>query len=232
MWSILSGKVPILRFVDVTKTYETQEGPVHALEDITLDVQPGEYLAVVGPSGSGKTTLLNLAGSLDHPSTGTVYFDGQNLAELSRREMADLRRNAIGFVFQTWNLVEGLSALDNIRLPLAFARIPKEEQIRRAGELLELVELGDRKEHPPDQLSGGQQQRVAIARAIANKPRLLLADEPTGNLDEETAQTIINLLRRLNQTENVTVLCATHDLKLADVADRSVQIIEGRLHSS
>ncbi len=221
--------MPIVSFIDVTKTYETQEGPVHAVENITLDVKSGEYLAIVGPSGSGKTTLLNLAGSLDHPSSGTVLFRGQNLAELSRREMAALRRQEIGFVFQTWNLVKGLSALDNIRLPMAFARIPKQEQITRARKLLELVDLADREDHPPDQLSGGQQQRVAIARAIANKPRVLLADEPTGNLDEETAQTIINLLRQLNQTENVTVLCATHDLALASVADRSVQIVEGRL---
>lgn len=226
---VLNGSSPIVSFVDVTKTFETQEGPVHALENITLDVQSGEYLAIVGPSGSGKTTLLNLAGSLDYPSSGTVFFRGQNLAELSRREMAALRRHEMGFVFQTWNLVKELSALDNIRLPMAFARVPKQEQITRAVELLELVDLADRKDHPPDQLSGGQQQRVAIARALANKPRLLLADEPTGNLDEETAQTIINLLRQLNQTENVTVLCATHDLTLADVADRSVRIVEGRL---
>ncbi len=225
----MNGSSPIVSFVDVTKTFETQEGPVHALENITLDVQSGEYLAIVGPSGSGKTTLLNLAGSLDYPSSGTVFFRGQNLAELSRREMAALRRHEMGFVFQTWNLVKELSALDNIRLPMAFARVPKQEQITRAVELLELVDLADRKDHPPDQLSGGQQQRVAIARALANKPRLLLADEPTGNLDEETAQTIINLLRQLNQTENVTVLCATHDLTLADVADRSVRIVEGRL---
>ena len=196
-----------------------------------MDVQPGEYLDIVGPSGSGNTTLLNLAGSLDHPSSGTVFFRGQNLSELSRREMAALRRHEIGFIFQTWNLVKGLTALDNVRLPMAFARVPKQEQIARAGELLELVDLADRKEHPPEELSGGQQQRVAIARAIANKPRLLLADEPTGNLDEETAQTIMDLLRQLNQTENVTVLCATHDLALASVADRSVRIVEGRLVS-
>jgi putative ABC transport system ATP-binding protein len=218
-----------LRFIDVTKTFETPEGPFHALENVTLDVSSGEYLAIVGPSGSGKTTLLNLAGSLDNPSSGAVFFRGQNLSELSRREMATLRRHEIGFVFQTWNLVPGLTALDNVRLPLAFARVPKQEQVTRAGKLLELVDLADRKEHPPDQLSGGQQQRVAIARAIANKPKLLLADEPTGNLDEETAQTIISLLRQLNQTEQVTVLCATHDQALASVADRSVSIIEGRL---
>jgi putative ABC transport system ATP-binding protein len=226
---ILNDTGPILEFRDVTKTFETPEGPVHALEKVTLDIQSGEYLAIVGPSGSGKTTLLNLAGSLDHPSSGTVFFRGQDLSELSWKEMAVLRRHEIGFVFQTWNLVQGLSALDNVRLPMAFARVPKQEQIARAGKLLELVGLADRMEHPPEEMSGGQQQRVAIARAIANNPRLLLADEPTGNLDEENAQNIINLLHQLNQSENVTVLCATHDMTLANVADRSVQIIEGRL---
>jgi len=219
----------ILRFVEVSKTYRTLEGEVEALVRVNLAVDEGEYLCLVGPSGSGKTTLLNLAGGLDWPTEGQVIFRGRDLSKLSRGELAELRLRHVGFVFQTYNLMEGLSALDNVRLPLALAGVSEREQLERARELLERVGLGDRMDHKPSQLSGGQQQRVAIARALANRPSLLLADEPTGNLDPETAQEIISLLREVNRSGGVTVICATHDPALARVADRMVRIADGRI---
>jgi len=219
----------ILRFVEVSKVYRTLDGEVEALVEVNLSVEEGEYVCLVGPSGSGKTTLLNLAGGLDRPTEGQVIFRGRDLAQLSRAELARLRLRHVGFVFQTYNLMEGLSALDNVRLPLALAGVPEREQLERARELLERVGLGDRMDHKPCQLSGGQQQRVAIARALANRPSLLLADEPTGNLDSETGQKIISLLREVNRSGGVTVICATHDPALAQVADRMVRIIGGRI---
>jgi len=212
---------------EVTKDYVLRSGVVKALKGIDLQVKRGEYVVVMGPSGSGKTTLFNMIGGLDKPTSGSVSIDSINLAQMNDRQLAWVRSRKIGYIFQTFNLIPVLSAQDNVALPMVFLGISKEERRKKAAELLSLVGLGDRLGHRPQELSGGQQQRVAIARALANNPSIILADEPTGNLDLSTGLTIVQLLYRLKVERNTTVICATHDLKMVDVSDRLAWLRDG-----
>jgi putative ABC transport system ATP-binding protein len=201
---------------------------VHALRDINLEIRRGEYLSIMGPSGSGKSTLFNMIGALDKPTSGKVTVDGKiNLAQLSRRELAYFRGKHIGYVFQAYNLLPAYSAINNVTMPLVFSGYSDEEAEARAKEVLTEVGLGHRMTHRPDELSGGQQQRVAVARALANRPAIILADEPTANLDQVTGLDIIKLLSRLSKDYGVTVVTATHDHKMLDLSDRIVWIKDG-----
>ncbi|MBO3769107.1 MAG: ABC transporter ATP-binding protein [Candidatus Brockarchaeota archaeon] len=212
---------------EVTKNYVLKSGVVKALRGINLQVKRGEYISIMGPSGSGKTTLFNMIGGLDRPTSGSVLIDGMDLAKMSDRQLAWVRSRKIGYIFQTFNLIPVLSAQDNVALPMIFLGIKKDERIKRAAELLEIVGLGDRLTHRPHELSGGQQQRVAIARALANNPSIILADEPTGNLDLATGLSIVQILYRLKVERNTTVICATHDLKMVDVSDKLAWLRDG-----
>jgi len=214
---------------DLAKYYTMGPAIVKALDGIDLRVRRGEYLSVMGPSGSGKTTLFNMIGGLDRPTRGKVYIDEVDIAKLDAYELAWLRCRKIGYIFQTFNLIPVLTAIENVMLPMIFAGVPREQRIKKATELLERVGLGDRLYHKPGELSGGQQQRVAIARALANDPAIILADEPTANLDMKTGLEIIGVMRELNQEKGVTVITATHDLKMIDVSDRIVYLRDGKV---
>lgn len=214
---------------DVWKKYIIGNEEINALQGVSLDIPQGEFHVIMGPSGSGKTTFLNMVGALDVPSKGEVYFENVPLSSLSKVQLASLRSYKIGFIFQTFNLIPVITALENVQLPLIFQRYPREERRKRAEEILKRVGLGDRMQHTPDELSGGQQQRVAIARALAGEPSLILADEPTGNLDLATGFQIIELLRELSQETGVTVINSTHDLKLIDIADRISWLRDGEI---
>ena len=218
-----------VRAENLVKIYRLGKVEIHALRGVNLYCKKGEMVAVVGPSGSGKTTLLNLIGTLDKPTSGQVFIDGQEITNLSENELTKLRRNKIGFVFQFFNLIPVLTAFENVELPMLIAGVPKEQREKRAKELLELVGLLDRMNHKPDELSGGEQQRVAIARALANRPSLLLADEPTGDLDSETGMRVVNLMREMTKRENATTIMVTHDLEVAKVADRILKMRDGKI---
>jgi len=218
-----------VRVRNVVKRYEMGTVIVEALRGINLEVRRGEYISIMGPSGSGKSTLFNMIGGLDKPTDGRVYIDEVDIAQLDAYELAWLRCRKIGYIFQSFNLIPVMTALENVTLPMIFAGVPSEEGIEKAIELLTMVGLGDRIQHKPLELSGGQQQRVAIARALANDPAIVLADEPTGNLDLNTGREIINLLKRLNLENGVTIISATHDLKMLDVSDRIFWIRDGRV---
>ena len=219
----------VVRAVDVRKTYHLGGEPLHALNGVNFAVQRGEYVSIMGPSGSGKTTLFNMIGGLDRPNEGRVYIDEVDIAALDSAELAWLRCHKIGYIFQTFNLIQVSSALDNVMLPMIFAGMQAAEAQEKAVELLSKVGLGDRLLHKPVQMSGGQQQRVAIARALANAPSILLADEPTGNLDRNTGSQIIELMREINESEGVTVITATHDHKMLAVSDRIAWIRDGKV---
>ena len=218
-----------VRVRNVVKRYEMGTVIVEALRGISLEVQRGEYISIMGPSGSGKSTLFNMIGGLDKPTDGRVYIDEVDIAQLDAYELAWLRCRKIGYIFQTFNLISVMTALENVTLPMIFAGVPTDEGIEKAVDLLTMVGLGDRIQHKPLELSGGQQQRVAIARALANDPAIVLADEPTGNLDLNTGREIINLLKRMNEENGVTIISATHDLKMLDVSDRIFWIRDGRV---
>jgi putative ABC transport system ATP-binding protein len=217
---------PMLRCASLTKTYSSAGRPLTVLNDITLEVEPGAFVAIVGPSGSGKTTLLGLLAGLDRPTTGTVHLDGQDLGSLDEDQRARLRAEKIGFVFQSFQLIPTLTALENVQVPL---ELRGENGVSRAAELLERVGLGDRGDHYPAQLSGGEQQRVALARAFSSRPRVLFADEPTGNLDAVTGSAIIDLMAELNRDFATTLVLVTHDLDLAGRARRTLRLAGGRL---
>jgi len=217
---------PLIRLLDVRRAFPLGGRTVKALRGVSLDVDAGEYVAVVGPSGCGKSTLLNVLGAVDRPTTGTVTVDGRDLGALGDRDATDFRLRHVGFVFQRFYLMPTLTARENVELPMAEARVPKAERRARAVELLAYVGLDERGDHRPAQLSGGEQQRVAIARALANRPALLLADEPTGELDARTGAEIIDLFRRLND-DGTTLVVVTHDEKLADAARRVVHMRDG-----
>ena len=219
----------IVQVTGLKKDLTTGQAVVHALRGVDLTVEEGEYLAVVGPSGSGKTTLLGLIGGLDAPTEGRVVVTGVDITELGEDRLAEIRNAAVGFVFQFFNLIPTLTALENVELPVQFAARARFDPSRRARELLELVGLGDRLHHRPPELSGGEQQRVAIARALANDPPLLLADEPTGNLDSATGEEILRLLRRLCDENGQTVIMVTHDPRVATYADRVAFLRDGRI---
>ncbi|MFW9993126.1 MAG: ABC transporter ATP-binding protein [Candidatus Odinarchaeota archaeon] len=225
----MSNTETTVRVENLHKYYIIGDQTIKALNGINLAVKKGEYLVIMGPSGSGKTTLLNIVGALDVPNKGECYIDGIPLSSLTRKELSSIRVYKIGFVFQTFNLIDTLSALDNVSFPLVLAGKSHEEIKRRAKEVLEMVGLGDRTHHRPPELSGGQRQRVAIGRAIANEPSLILADEPTANLDLRTGIQIVNLLRMLNKETGVTVINTTHDLKLMDIADRISWLRDGEI---
>ena len=221
----------VIRAVNVTKVYELGEEKVHALRGVTLSVKRGEYVSIMGPSGSGKSTLFNMIGGLDIPDAGDVFIDEVNIAALDPFEMAWLRCHKIGYIFQTFNLIPVASALENVMMPMLFGGMAEADAQERAAELLKRVELGDRLFHKPSQLSGGQQQRVAIARALANEPAIVLADEPTGNLDLQTGADIIRMLESLKDDYKVTVISATHDHKMLAASDRVVYLTDGQIES-
>lgn len=218
-----------VRVRNVIKRYEMGTVIVEALRGVNMEVKRGEYISIMGPSGSGKSTLFNMIGGLDKPTDGRVYIDEVDIAQLDAYELAWLRCRKIGYIFQTFNLIPVMTALENVTLPMIFAGVSSEDGIEKAVDLLTMVGLGDRIQHKPLELSGGQQQRVAIARALANDPALILADEPTGNLDLNTGREIINLLKRMNTENGVTIISATHDLKMLDVSDRIFWIRDGRV---
>jgi putative ABC transport system ATP-binding protein len=213
----------------LSRTYESGPNPVQALRDVSLDVAPGELVALVGRSGSGKTTLLNLLGGLDRPDHGTLHVDQIEVTALDDAGLSRLRRETVSYVFQTFGLLPGLNAFENVGIPLRLRRTPVDERERRVALLLDLVGLRDAALQRPGELSGGQQQRVAIARALAGSPRLLIADEPTGQLDAETGLAVMALLRDLVDSEGVTAIIATHDPVMVSLADRVVTIADGRL---
>lgn len=219
----------IVRTKDLVKEFILGGTVLRALKGVKLDIRRGEYISIMGPSGSGKTTLFNMVGGLDKPTSGTVYIDEVDMAQLDAYELAWLRCRKIGYIFQTFNLIPVMTALENVTLPMIFAGATQDEMMERAIHLLETVGLGDRLHHKPNELSGGQQQRVAVARSLANAPAIVLADEPTGNLDLRTGKEIIDLLRQLNAEEGVTIISATHDLKMIDVSDRIVHIRDGTI---
>lgn len=219
----------IVRTRGLTKIYKMGDVEVPALRGVDLDIRRGEYLSIMGPSGSGKSTLFNLVGGLDKPTSGSCYINETDMAQLSAHELAWQRCHTIGYIFQTFNLIPVMTALENVTLPMIFAGMSSDEMLERGRMLLELVGLGGRLHHKPHELSGGQQQRVAVARALANSPAIILADEPTGNLDLHTGKEIIELLKELNVESGVTVISATHDLKMIDVSDRIVHIRDGQI---
>ena len=221
-----------VRVRNVIKRYEMGSVIVEALRGINLEIRRGEYISIMGPSGSGKSTLFNMIGGLDKPTDGRVYIDEVDIAQLDAYELAWLRCRKIGYIFQSFNLIPVMTALENVTLPMIFAGLSAEDSVEKAVDLLTMVGLGDRIQHKPLELSGGQQQRVAIARALANDPAIVLADEPTGNLDLNTGRDIINLLKRLNEENGVTIISATHDLKMLDVSDRIFWIRDGQVEKS
>ena len=220
---------PMVRARALTRDYPSGEGLVHALRGVDLDVARGELLAVRGRSGSGKTTLLNLLGGLDRPTSGSVIVDDREISSLDSGELMRLRRSSVAFIFQNFGLIPILSAAENVEVPLRLARAEPAIRARRVADLLALVGLGARARHRPTELSGGEQQRVAVARALANHPRILLADEPTGQLDLETGRTIMALLRDVVRAESVTAIVATHDPMMLELADRVVELRDGVL---
>ena len=219
----------IVRVFDVTRKYRLGEEIVWALQGISLDIFRGEYLSIMGPSGSGKSTLFNMIGALDIPTSGKIEFMDEDLFSLPEDKQAWIRCNQIGYIFQSYNLVMVMTALENVALPMILRGESKAQAHQRATEILESVGLGNRTDHLPSQLSGGQMQRVAIARSLANSPSVILADEPTGNLDSKTGEEIILLLQKLQKEQNVTIVTATHDVKMLSISDRIAWIRDGKL---
>ena len=220
----------IIRCADLWRTYQMGEETIHALRGVSFEIQPNEYLAIMGPSGSGKSTLMNLIGCLDTPSQGEYYLRNQLVSKMTDDALAEVRNKEIGFVFQTFNLLPRASALENVELPLVYAGISKSKRMERAREALEKVELGSRMSHKPNELSGGQRQRVAIARALVMGPAILLADEPTGNLDSTTGEEIMRLFERLHAAGN-TIILVTHERDIAEHAHRVIMIRDGKIAS-
>ncbi|MFY9689685.1 MAG: ABC transporter ATP-binding protein [Candidatus Acidiferrales bacterium] len=223
------ANAPTIRLESVVKTYDLGEIQVHALRGVSLEIYPGEFVAVMGASGSGKSTLMNIIGCLDKPTRGHYYLDGKDVSGLTKRELAKIRSQKLGFVFQQFNLLSRTSALENVELPTIYAGVPIDERERRARESLKRVGLSDREGHFPSQLSGGQQQRVAIARALVNNPSLLLADEPTGNLDSRTSVEIMDIFQKLNDEHGLTVVIVTHEPDIAQYAKRALEFRDGKM---
>ena len=219
---------PIILVDNIHKSYLMGKEAVPALRGVSLEIQPGEFVCLMGPSGSGKTTLLNVVGGLDEPSRGHLVVDGQNLVSLSENELARLRLDKMGFIFQNYNLLANFTAQENVEAPMVLAKVPRKERRERATKLLDRVGLGDRTHHYPSELSGGQQQRVAIARALANDPPILIGDEMTGDLDSETGFAIMRLIKQLNE-DGMTIVFVTHDPRMAEFAGRVVELQDGKL---
>ncbi len=225
----MSSNKNIVRVSNVTKTFQLGKISVHALKGVTLGIPTGQYISIMGPSGSGKSTLFNMIGGLDKPSTGKVFIDEVDISQLDAYELAWLRCRKIGYIFQTFNIIQVMTALENVTLPMTFAGVRNERAVEKGMELLDLVGLADRFQHKPFELSGGQQQRVAVARALANDPAIILADEPTGNLDLTTGEEIITLLKNMSRERGVTIISATHDIKMLNVSDQVVWIRDGQI---
>ena len=223
-----TADVPIV-VEDVHKYYELGDTRVHALRGVSLEIAGGEFVAVMGASGSGKSTFMNILGCLDSPSSGRYFLEGTDVSTLNKRQLAAIRNQKIGFVFQGFNLLSRTTALENAELPAIYARVSEEERVRRAKEALAMVGLADRAEHFPSQLSGGQQQRVAIARALVNRPAILLADEPTGNLDSRTAVEVMEIFQQLNEEHGLTIVLVTHEHDIAQFARRSIIFRDGKV---
>jgi len=221
---------PVIHTEDLWRTYQMGSEEIHALRGVSFEIQPGEYVAVMGPSGSGKSTLMNLIGCLDTPSKGRYVLRGKVVSEMNDDELAAIRNREIGFVFQTFNLLPRATALHNVELPLVYAGIPKEKRLELARRAIEMVDLTERMTHKPNELSGGQRQRVAIARALVMNPSILLADEPTGNLDSATGEEIMRLFERLHEKGH-TIILVTHERDIADHAHRTIHIRDGRIES-
>ncbi len=221
---------PVLRVRNLSKTYMQGKIPVHALNDVSFDVEKGEFLSIVGPSGSGKSTLLSMIGLLDKPTSGSVFIDDKEITKAKESEVPRLRREKIGFVFQHFNLIPTLTALENVDIAMRFARVPGSERKKRAVELLTQMGLADRINHKPSELSGGEQQRTAVARALSNHPAIILADEPTGEVDTKTRDIIVKLLRELSE-EGHTILVVTHDMAVAQQTGRIINMRDGRIES-
>ncbi len=223
-----SGDV-VLRTTHLTKTFKSGENMVNALQNVTIEITRGEFVGIVGPSGSGKSTLLGIISGLDNATSGTVEIDNVDITHLSERKLTRIRNEKIGFVFQSFNLIPTLTALENVALPVQFSAKKTDNPTKRAKELLGLLGLGDRLNHRPTQLSGGQQQRVAIARALANRPAILVGDEPTGNLDTEASRNVMKTLRDVQTEFNTTVILVTHDLGVASQVDRLITLVDGKI---
>src|SRR5947209_1159606 len=228
--NIVNGNatLPVIRVEDVHKYYELGETRVHALRGVDLTIEPGEFVAIMGSSGSGKSTFMNMLGCLDKPSSGKYLLEGTNVAKLDKKQLAEIRNRKLGFVFQGFNLLSRTTALENVELPTLYAHMEKAARFQRAKEVLEMVGLGERIHHFPSQLSGGQQQRVAIARALVNRPSILLADEPTGNLDSRTSVEIMQIFQDLND-RGLTILVVTHEPDIAQYARRTVVFRDGKI---
>ncbi len=218
----------VIKVRDLTKVYELGEISVHALRGVSLDIYPGEMVAIMGPSGSGKSTLMNMIGCLDSPTSGEYYLDGEEVSQLEDDALAAVRNKKIGFVFQKYNLLPRANAIENVELPLRYSDNTA-DMTARAKEMLISVGLGDRMEHKPNELSGGQQQRVAIARALVNQPAIILADEPTGNLDSTSGKEIMELLLKLNAEQGTTIVIVTHDAEVAAQAQRIIRLFDGKI---
>jgi putative ABC transport system ATP-binding protein len=227
---VAAASGPLIRAEDLWRTYIMGAEEIHALRGVSFTIDPGEYVAIMGPSGSGKSTLMNLIGCLDSPSKGNYMLRGKMVSQMGDDELAEIRNREIGFVFQTFNLLPRASALHNVELPMVYAGVSKEERLARARRSLEMVDLGDRVTHKPNELSGGQRQRVAIARALVMGPSILLADEPTGNLDSATGEEIMRLFEKLH-TEGHTIILVTHERDIADHAHRTIHIRDGKIES-
>jgi len=220
----------IIKIEEAWKTYKLDLVEVHAVQGINIDIKKGEFVSIVGKSGSGKSTTLNLIGCLDIPTKGAIYLDGHNIAHLKEDELARIRGKKIGFIFQTFNLIPSLNIVENVSMPMIFQdNITEEKRERKAKELLEMVGLGHRLQHKPSELSGGERQRVAIARSLANDPEVILADEPTGNLDTKTGEQILKMLSDLNRSQGKTLIIVTHDLYVAKQADRIIKLQDGKV---
>ncbi|MFH1404377.1 MAG: ABC transporter ATP-binding protein [Candidatus Altiarchaeota archaeon] len=219
-----------IRCVDLVKTYNPgKPNQCHALNGVNLTISIGNYVSIIGPSGSGKSTLLNMISCLDTPTKGEVYIEDVGISKLNGLQKARLRREKLGFIFQQFNLIPTMSAFENVELPMRFKGIPYNERKKRVADILELVELSDKKHNRPSQMSGGQQQRVAVARSLANDPQIIMADEPTGNLDQKTGNLIMDLLKRLNKEEGKTLVVVTHDQKIAKNAPRTIKMVDGKI---
>lgn len=219
----------VIELRNVWKIYEMGDVKVNALRSLNLVVRKGEFVSIMGPSGSGKSTAMNMIGALDIPTKGKILLESQDIAQLTESDLAQIRGRKIGFIFQQFNPINTLTAVENIMLPMIFQRIPRSERMERATKLLQMVDLGDRLYHKPTELSGGQQQRVAIARALSNNPEVVLADEPTGNLDSKTGQTVIGFLKQLHKKEGKTIIMVTHDINVAKHADRIEYLLDGKI---
>ena len=219
----------VVRLENVIKTYSMGESEVHALRGISFQIEQGEFLSIMGPSGSGKSTCMNMIGCLDRPTSGIVEINGKETAKMTEKELAILRNQTVGFVFQQYHLIPSMNVLENVMLPLKYAHVEKSERVERAEEALEAVCLGERMKHRPHELSGGQKQRVAIARAMVTQPKILLADEPTGALDSTTGKQVMELFKQINTEKGTTIIIVTHDPRIGESTKRCIKILDGQI---